>query len=161
MHTPELFKAWNNGGKKKNIIQTYQVRGHVLLSCGNHCKSRAFVLLHLQNVPCSRADVLRSFFCMLPFLQVCLHRALSPSLIPPAPAFFLPVSHGRSSVTHSPVSNHRHVLIRSNITRDKRLPGGEPSHSENSGLVWTRSTAAQQFSTRQRALMFKKNKINK
>lgn len=62
---------------------TYQVRGHVLLSCGNHGKSRAFVLLRVQNVPCSRADVSRSFFCMLRFLQVCLHRALSPSLIPP------------------------------------------------------------------------------
>lgn len=92
-------------GVKIYIIQTYQVRGHVLLSCGNHFKSRAFVLLHLQNVPCSRADVLRSFFCMLPFLQVCLHRALSPSLIPPPPPFssLSPMGAPRSLIRPFPI----------------------------------------------------------
>lgn len=149
MHAPELLKAWNNEGEI-----TYQVRGHVLLSCGNHCKSRACVLLRLLNVPCSRADVLRSFLCMLRFLQVCLHRALSPSLIPPpAPVLSLPVSHGRSSVTHSPISNHRHVLIRSNIARDKKLPGAAVSFHIGGKVVYCKlvSTAAQPSLTRQRA----------
>lgn len=117
------MKQWKDWGGGE--IRTYQLLGHVLLSCGNHCKSQAFVLLRLQNVACSRTDALRSFLCMLRFLQVCLHRALSPSPKPtppaplpspihppPAPVFFpLPVSHGRCSFTHSPISNHRRILI--------------------------------------------------
>lgn len=50
--------------------------------------------------------------------------SLSPSPAPPPlhPRPFLSVSHGCFSFTHSPISNHRHALIRSGITHDRGLP---------------------------------------
>lgn len=63
--------------------------------------------LQLQNLPCSRTDVLRSFFCMPRFLQVCLHRALSPSPAPHpcTPVFFSlsPMGASRSLIRLFPI----------------------------------------------------------